>query len=71
MWDVTLIVNYGQLLRDALKQAPLEKHAVLVHTKLATLEKLKAERNEGWSMSQRMAELEYEMKQVGPHQDAY
>ena len=64
VWDVCLIVNYGQLLRDALTQAPLEKKAVLVDRKLRQVESLREERNDGWKMSQHIAELKCELRET-------
>lgn len=51
VWDVALIGNSTGVLRQALRQAPLERRFAILDKKLHTLLRFKEERNTGWDIN--------------------
>ena len=54
VWDVALITNCSHVLRQALKQAPLERRYTILVKRLATLKAFKKEKDTGWDINSRI-----------------
>jgi len=54
VWDVAVITNCATVLRQALKQAPLERKWAILHRRLETLRNFKKEKDTGWDINQRI-----------------
>lgn len=57
VWDVALMTNCAAVLRQAVKQAPLERKWAILSTKLAKFKAFKAEKDTGWDINQKIGEL--------------
>ena len=57
---IGLFSRFAQLLRQAVRQAPLERKWAILHKKLVTLEAFKEERDTGWSIAQKIADVKHD-----------
>jgi len=58
VWDVALMTNCSEVLRNAVKQAPLERQFTVLSKKLRTMEAFRAEKDTGWDINQKIGALE-------------
>ena len=56
VWDVALMTDCATVLRQALKQAPLERRWAILHKRLQTLRAFQVEHDTGWGLHQRIGE---------------
>ena len=65
IWDVALMTNCATVLKQAVKQAPLERKWAILSTKLEKFKAVKAERDTGWDINQKIGELRDKTYEAG------
>lgn len=65
VWDVALMTNCDTVLRQAVKQAPIERKWTILSRKLETTLAFKMERDTGWDINQKIGVLKDETYEAG------